>query len=549
MLTVGGPDMPAPKPASRRRAPAAPTNFEGFASFSNAVAQLLQGTSGTITSLIESILQAEDEVEVPQGKGKGKSKRMSDSDLAAHASLLSQALEELRYEVENNRKDAIAQAEDLRQYLLEAGQRPGINPNTFLFVLQQFAVAKLDIGSELRGLAEQVLGNLAASAPADDAASIQEIAKGLKEVASALDGNPFAIHAEVSEFAQTLPPDLRAMLAASLLTQKDVPALRDAALGWLLDDAAEVRRTVAQMLEKDAASNGGAMLRRMIALRNWVPEADRPALDRAIKASQKKVACASWSSAKVLEAYASGCDGSGAQSVFMIVAQGRKRAFAALLFKQDAGIRDAWVRGGGTQAEVRATLEALGMQMDLLPVPLEYAASAVRHFLGINAQSGVLPPFGLLDVAEVTGLASVNPEFQPVDALLASLCDEIPPKRATPQAIAKALKASASWGETHPIAASWFEESDEADAILAQGKLSKAKRKAALLAMPMQKRRRWWATLIAWTGFTLKHAQEGGGWEDYVLVAREMLGNRPLDEFGIMNEIAEATIANYSGGW
>ena len=334
------------------------------------------------------------------------------------------------------------------------------------------------------------------------------------------------------------------MLVASLMAQKDAPALREAALGWLLDDASGVRQVVAQMLEKDAASNSGTMLRRMIALRNWVPEADRPALDRAIKASQKKVACESWQSAKVLEAYASGSDGSGAQSVFMVVAQGRKRAFAALLFKQDVGIRDAWV-SHGTRGEVDGTLQALGMQMDLLPVPLEYAAAAVRHFLGVNAQAGVMPPFGLLDVAEVAGLTNLNPESQPVDAFVASLCAEIAPKRATPQAIAKALKASASWGETLPMAGSWFEESDEADAILAQGKLSKAKRKAALLAMPIQKRRRWWAALIAWTGFTMKHTQDASGWEDYVLVARELLGERPVEEFGIMNGIAEATIANY----
>jgi hypothetical protein len=544
--------MPASKPASRRRAPAASAKFdEGFASFSYAVAQLLQDTPSSITGLIDSLLQAEDEIEAPHGKGKStgkkaKRKRISDSDLAAHAGLLAQALEELRYEVERNRKDAIAQAEYVRQYLLEAARRPGINPNTFLFVLQQFAVAKLDIGGELRGAAEQMLGNLAASAPADDAASIQELAEGFKEVANSLNGDPFAIHGEVSEFALSLTADVRAAFVASLLAQKGVPALREAALGWLLDDASGVRRIVAQMLEKDATNNSGTTLRRMIALRNWVPEADRPALDRAIKASQKKVACESWPSARVLEAYSSGSDGSGAQSVFMIVAQGRKRAFAALLFKQDAGIRDAWV-SHGTRAEIDATLQALGTQMDLLPVPLEYAAAAVRHFLGVNAQAGVMPPFGLLHVAEVAGLTSVNPEFQPVEAFVASLCAEIAPERATPQAIASALKASASWGETQPVAASWFEESDEADAILAQGRVSKAKRKAALLAIPLQKRRRWWAALIAWTGFTMKHTLGASGWEDYVLVARELLGERPLEEFGIMNNIAEATMANYPG--
>jgi hypothetical protein len=34
---------------------------------------------------------------------------------------------------------------------------------------------------------------------------------------------------------------------------------------------------------------------------------------------------------------------------------------------------------------------------------------------------------------------------------------------------------------------------------------------------------------------------------NFGLVARELLGDRPLDEFGIMNEIAEATLNNHSG--
>jgi hypothetical protein len=543
--------MPVSKSAPRRRTAAAPANSEeGFASWSDAVAQLIQMPPGAITTLIETLLRAEDEYEVPQGRGKrlgkkSKRKRMDEGDLFAHVSLLGQALEELRYEVERNRQEAIGQIEHLRQYLLEAGQTPGINPKTFLLVLQQFAMAKLDIGEELRGLAEQMLADLASSSRAGDAASIEEAANGLKDVADSLNGNPFAVHAEVSEFSQTLRADVRTKLVASVLAQKAVPALRDAALGWLLDDAAGVRQIVAQMLEKDAGNNSGTTLRRMIALRNWVAEADRPALDRAIKASKKKVACAGWPAAKVLTAYASGYDGAGAQSVFIIAGQGRKRAFAALLFKQDIGVRDAWV-DHGAQAEIDAKLQALEMQMDLLPVSLEYIAVATRHFLGVSVRAGAMPPYGLLEVAELAGLTNVNPEFQPVDALLPSLCAEIASRRATPQAIAKALKTSASWSNKQPIVWSWFEESDEADAILARCKLSTAKRKAALLATPIQQRRRWWAELIGWTAYTMK---DGGasGWEDYALVARELMGERPLDEFGIMNEIAETTLRNNSG--
>jgi hypothetical protein len=213
--------MPVSKRAPRRRAAAA--NFEeGFASWSHAVAQLIQMMPGAITDLIETLLHAEDEYEVQQAKGKGsgkkaKRKRMDEDDLFAHASVLSRALEELRYEVERNRKEAIAETEHLRQYLLEAGQRPGTNPKTFLLVLQQFAAAKLDIGEELRGLAEQILADFAGSSSADDAVSVQEAAAGLIDIANSLDGNPFAVHAAILECTQTLPAEERAKLAASVL--------------------------------------------------------------------------------------------------------------------------------------------------------------------------------------------------------------------------------------------------------------------------------------------------------------------------------------------
>ncbi len=542
--------MSAPRSKSRNRAPAASADFaEGFAALSHAIAQQLQKTPDAIPELIEILLQAEREPEAPRGKGAGKNAkraRLSEEDVFMYAHLLVHALEELRYEVDRSRQDAMAQVESLRRYLLEAGRRPGVNANMFLLILQQFGAAKLDIGPELRGLAEHVLGNLAAEAPADAAASALEVAKELKEVAQALGGDPFAIHSQIFDFTQTLPVDVRAMFAITLMAQNDTPGMRDAALGWLLDEAAEVRQAVAQFLEKDAHASSGATLRRMIALRNWVPEENRPALDRAIKALQKKVVCASWPSAKILKVYASGFDGSGAQSIFVVAAEGRKRALAALLFKQGFGVRDAWVDHGCTPAEVDAKLEAVGMQMDLSPASADYVAIALRHFLGVNAQAGVMPSFGLLDVAEAAGLTNVNPERQQVEVLLSSLCAEIAPDRTTPQAIEKALKTSASWAETEPMAWSWFEESDDVEALSRRGGLSRAKRKAALLAMPLQKRRRWWAELFAWTGFMSKFREGTSAWADYSLVARELLGNRPLDEFGVMNKIAEASVVHCS---
>jgi hypothetical protein len=542
--------MPAVKPISRRRKPAADFEDVDFASFSHAIAQLLRNTPGTIVEIIEELLTANTSLKTPKGRSKKASrKQRSGEDMEAHAHLLAQALEELRYEVDRNKKDAIIQVQQLREYLLEAGQRPDIDPEGFLLVLQQFAVAKLEIGDELRDLAQHHLEVMGDGIPGDEQFSMEEFEKDFAEIAKTLKGDPFAIHGMINEFIQTMPVELRSMLVATVLVQKKIPALGEAALGWVLDDADSVRQGVAQVLEQVAGGISGATLRRMIALRNWLPETERPTLDRAIKANQKKVACASWPAAKVLEAHASFPDGAGAQSIFVIVKQGRKRAFAALLFKQGIGIRDAWVGHGLSPADAETQLQTVAAQVDLSPVPLDYVAAATRHFLGVNAQSGVMPPFNLLDVGEIAGLTDLNPENPAVDELVASLCAGIAPKRATPQAIAKALKASASWEEDQPLIGTWLENTDEAEALLRRGKLSKAKRKAALLAMPMQKHRRWWAELIAWTGYTLKHASPDSGWEEYALVARELLGKRPLDEIGIMNEVAEATLVSLSGHW
>ena len=229
-VTVGGPDMPAVKPISRRRNAAADLEDAGFAGFSHAIAQLLRSTPGTIVDIIEELLTVNTSLKTPKGRGKkAKPKQMSAEDTEAHAHLLAQALEELRYEVDRNKKDAITQVQQLREYLLEAGQRPDIDPEGFLLVLQQFGVAKLDIGDELRDLAQHLLESMGDSIPDDEQPSMEEFAKGFSEIAKTLKDDPFAIHGMISEFTQTMPVELRSMLIATVLVQKKIPALSEAA--------------------------------------------------------------------------------------------------------------------------------------------------------------------------------------------------------------------------------------------------------------------------------------------------------------------------------
>ena len=59
-----------------------------------------------------------------------------------------------------------------------------------------------------------------------------------------------------------------------------------------------------------------------------------------------------------VEAYSTGFDGSGMQSVFLIVKEGRKHAIVALIGRLGSGLRDAYVRHGASKREVEAVLRA-----------------------------------------------------------------------------------------------------------------------------------------------------------------------------------------------
>jgi hypothetical protein len=237
-----------------------------------------------------------------------------------------------------------------------------------------------------------------------------------------------------------------------------------------------------------------------------------------------------------------GIDGSGAQCVLVILPEGRKHAVAAMLGKLGLGVRDAWVRHGLSNAELTEVEERFSVEAFLKSTTFEYAAIAARYLLAMNLAAATMPPFGLLSFAEVVGLDSLNPEAMPAERLVDTLIKYIPPERLSPTGISATLSASALWSERYPILESWFEDSEEVRKLVAR-RGSKLKRKAALLAGPLQERRRNWAQLVAWTAFAMKHESRDSNWQDFAIVAREILGGRPLSEIPFMHTIGEATMA------
>ena len=466
-------------------------------------------------------------------------RKRPDSDLiCAYALLLVHGLELLRYDVERHLPATVALVGRLRAHLLARGAKGRIDSATLLTVLQQFAAAKLDMGDELRELMQRLIAEEAElRGDADDDDDV--VASQLAGIVRELGDDPFTVLAQFADNAEAMPADVRVEFAMVTLADKE-PAVREVALGFLANGSSLVRMKLAEALTL-AAPRGlvsPTMLRRMIAMRNWLPEAERPALDGAIEACRASgVACAPWPKADAGKVLASGIDGAGAQTVIVVLPAGNKRTVAGVLLKQGVGVRDIWVHRRMRKPEYTHLLQHLQDQVTVGPSSMAYVGDAVRGFLAANLQSGVMPPFGLLGFAETIGLTDLNPDTTPLDQRIAALCASIDPTQLTEAAVRATLDASIFWPDQHDILNTWFD-----DDVLGHRNAPLDTQVDVLLAGPLQARRRRWAEQVAWTASTLQSEPGNTDWQDFAIVARELAGKRPLHEIGLMEVIAHTSI-------
>lgn len=470
----------------------------------------------------------------------GKKKRANDPLINGFTFLLAHGLEMLRYGVDREDAAMTGIIARLRLHLIAAGEAGRITPAMLLLVLHQFTAAKLDIGDDLRNLMQTLMDNDSVARAACDRG---EGADHFSRMIEQFGGDPFAIHGCLDEAVDAVPKDGRASLVMATFADKE-PAMREATIGFLLNASADVRSKLIELILLAAPHRlvSPTMLRRMIAMRNWLPDADRKGLDAAIKAARKNgVACAPWPRATVRQVLASGIDGSGAFTLLVIAEEAGKPLIAGLLIRQGFGVRDAWVRRDVSVAELRELVEHVGSEIGLSDSSVDYARTTCCQALAIHAEFGHPVPFALVDCAEAIGLADLSPEPLPVDKLVADLIAEVDAKRLTSTAVTKTLRQSANWQDDHPTLGSWFE--NNVAKMIGGKRASRTKQMAVLLAGPLQTNRRRWAELVACSAMELKHRRAPGDWQSFAIVARELLGTRPLEEIGLMTAIADTTLA------
>lgn len=472
-------------------------------------------------------------------------KRPNDALCEAFLFMVGQALDETRMAVEGGSEPAMNLVAEVRQKLIQAAENGLLPPEVLMVVGQQFAAAKLDLGDELRSLTLALSEQAAASGPV---LSPDDITAHYADMAEALGHDPFLIHGQLSEQLAAFPGDQRVVIVGSFVASH-VASMREAALGWLLDPSAMVVKEVAQSLIA-AAQHGqlsATSAERIVLMRPWLAEDVQPALDSAVRACrQRGLQPTAKPSIQITSITVSGCDGAGAQSAFVILKRGRKLALASLLVKQGFGVRDAWVRDDLTRREIDQLLAEIAYQTDTFDGSPEILQAIIAHHLAENCERKEPPPFGLVQFLEAVSPLQVRPGRMATESLIAQLLDGVPPERQSAKAITAALADSKLWPRKYAFLQSWFEQG-EAISALGRAGGTKKQREETVLREVLEERRTRWAELLAWTAKAAEDEVEGEECIDFALVARELIGDRPLAEIPLAAWIAKHTVASLTG--
>ncbi len=474
---------------------------------------------------------------------KAASRKNPDEALVeAFAIMFSMGLENLRYAVEAGDEDAAILVEVSLDVLQELVTEDAVHPQLQMRLLNAYVQAGLDPGDELR----ELLGDSMTEQVGTEPMSLSEILEGFEDIATSLDHDPFAIKEMLDESGQVLPAEYRTRML-EVMAEADNAALRDAAALYLLDSQAEVR--VATVHQLGNAMRTGKLspvtLRRMIAIRNWLPNAERPALDQIIREARRLgVECATWPERRIEKLTATSVDGAGARSLIAVVAEGRKRLITGLLLKESAGITDSWFQPDQSPRKTKEFLAYYEAEVGSRDIGHEFFGTLISHFIAVGRERGGMPTGGFLGFIEAIGMAEWQPRALDDSDLIDALLQGLPSSPLEAGAVDAALKASGDWSESHGFLESWFETGPDIEyAIAAGADCGDRDLVQVLLDEVIEPRRALWIDRLLWTALWLREGADlVSPWIDFFLVGRELHRGRALAEIPLMREIALASI-------
>ena len=476
--------------------------------------------------------------------------RRRDTDLIhAHSFLLTLQLETIRLRLERGWDWATNLVEAYQQRVIKLGHDQTIAVEDWFELAAALGRAKVPVTAAF----QQALADAGTPPEASEDTHLASMRLLIGQIADMVE-RPFEVIDAFSELTAVLPAAVRTFMAHELALSPHA-VLRDAVPLMLLDGDPEVRRTAALALEQiaDPETLSPDSLRRIIAVRNWVPEADRAAIDRVIrKARGKGVDCAQWPPAGDLTVLISAIDGSGNQTVIASAKSGRKALLAGILLRHGAGVEDAWCDRETPAREIAGTLRSARQDTGAIEVDRRYLDMVVQNTIAAGLAAGHVPGPAVLDVAEALRGVDWQDRRLDIAAEAQRLFDALEPGHKSVRGIEASLRRSGDWDDD--IAETWCEEGTAVRVAIAaapdgdDGAAAHQVLDAILPGVRMKWAERF-LLLALWAQAANAPAQRTR-WVDYAILAQTLCGDRPLSEIPVMQAIAERSVeAAEAGPW
>lgn len=416
-----------------------------------------------------------------------------------------------------------------------------LDPEDFLAAAIVLGRSGIAVSPEVEAAMSGVAGRRVADEVPDDAADPaidpEEFEQALEAVARLAGQDPFAVIAGLAESGYAMPLDAKVAMAQTLC---GAAATAGAGLLLLLDPLPAVREAAARSLLPVAGALDGPALRRLITLRNWLPEAERGPVDATIRAARGAgVECAPWPPAEVEAIHGTPPDGSGAQSVLIAVRDGRKRLLVSILAK--GGVKEAFV-APITKAEFNRTMAMARREAGFASLSRHGLDRLVRRHLHVGLADGRPPHFGLLEIGEHIGAADWTPLAVDWRAELEALEAALPEDLSEPGRRRVILEQSEFWVARDPLHESWFVEGPQIEAVIA-GLRRRDQAVERVFTEIVASGRLRWAEHFTWVAATLRECEGvSPGWENYAVLAAALAGDLPAADIAVLRGIAARSV-------
>lgn len=456
---------------------------------------------------------------------------------------------QLQSAAETGSKSAGKLLEQLMNYLAAIISKNAHSLSFWLPVLNAFYDVHVELSDKLRDAYLDLAGQEEEIHPSDEINHLDAIRNMITELS---DLSTFDIAENFFAQSYAMPADFFADLIIDLY---NIEEGRDIALLALLHPKKEVREIVVAAHEHiiNDVIISSRSLTRLQTIKNWYPPNYENQFNRWIRIQRKKgVVFHQDPITPISYIKASEVDGSGAQGIFIHIKKARVNRLCGLLFKQEVGIKDAWITPPMSAIEVaRYYDEAFDSSVTLRKVDNNYLLTSISHFLSLTIQKGQAPDLHLLEMQELLGL-HFHPKSIDVDETMTDIAVQISPF--THEEMQKSFKRSKAWIDYKQFAESWYIENAHVDKLVNRCSSFVDGVKLCVVSdaidevieHELELQRSKWLFHFLWVTLWLKaHSDKREKvWQDCFFIAHGIHSGLPLREIPVMQEIARQTVLN-----